>query len=109
HRGEPFAFINSTTAKEKGIADNDYIRVFNDYGSFLVKAKVSACVRPDQLVIYHAWEPYQYQNWMSYDGLLPGPPKGIQFAGGYRPYEYSLWHYSPAQCDRQTNIAFERA
>ncbi len=109
HRGEPFAFINSTAAKEKGIADNDYIRVFNDYGSFLVKAKVSACVRPDQLVIYHAWEPYQYQNWMSYDGLLPGPPKGIQFAGGYRPYEYSLWHYSPAQCDRQTNIAFERA
>jgi steroid C-25 hydroxylase alpha subunit len=109
HRGEPFAFINDTAAKEKGIADHDYIRVFNDYGSFIVKAKLSSCTRPDQLVIYHAWEPYQYPNWMPYDGLLPGPPKGLHFAGGYRHYEYTLWNWSPSQSDRQTNITFEKA
>jgi DMSO reductase family type II enzyme molybdopterin subunit len=109
HRGEPFAFINETAAAQKGIADNDYIRVFNDYGAFIVKAKLSSCTRPDQLVIYHAWEPYQYPNWMPYDGLLPGPPKGLHFAGGYRHYEYTLWNWSPSQSDRQTNIAFEKA
>jgi steroid C-25 hydroxylase alpha subunit len=109
HRGEPFAFINSDVAEQKRIADNDYIRVFNDYGSFIVRAKLSSCTRPDQLVIYHAWEPYQYPNWMPYDGLLPGPPKGLHFAGGYRPYEYTLWNWSPSQSDRQTNISFERA
>jgi steroid C-25 hydroxylase alpha subunit len=107
HRGEPFAFINSGEARSKGIADNDYIRVYNDYGSFIVRAKLSACTRPDQLVIYHAWEPYQYPNWMPYDGLLPGPPKGLHFAGGYRHYEYSLWNWSPSQSDRQTNIDYE--
>ncbi len=109
HRGEPFAFINETVAGQKGIADNDYIRVFNDYGAFIVRAKLSSCTRPDQLVIYHAWEPYQYPNWMPYDGLLPGPPKGLHFAGGYRHYEYTLWNWSPSQSDRQTNIAFEKA
>jgi DMSO reductase family type II enzyme molybdopterin subunit len=109
HRGEPFAFINNRVAKDKGIADNDYIRVFNDYGEFIVRAKLSACIRPDQLVIYHAWEPYQYPNWMPYDALLPGPPKGLHFAGGYRHYEYTLWNWSPSQSDRQTNISFERA
>ncbi len=109
HRGEPFAFVNDRFAKDKGIGDNDFIRVFNDYGEFLVRAKLSSCVRPDQLVIYHAWEPYQYPNWMPYDGLLPGPPKGLQFAGGYRHYEYTLWNWAPLQCDRQTNISFEKA
>ncbi|MFZ0245653.1 molybdopterin-dependent oxidoreductase [Candidatus Binatus sp.] len=109
HRGEPFAFINDTVAKEKGIADHDYIRVYNDYGSFITRAKLSSCTRPDQLVIYHAWEPYQYPNWMPYDGLLPGPPKGLHFAGGYRHYEYTLWNWAPSQSDRQTNIDFEKA
>ncbi len=109
HRGEPFAFINSTVAHDKGIADGDFIRVFNDYGEYLVRAKPSGCVRPDQLVIYHAWEPYQYPNWMPYDALLPGPPKGIHFAGGFRHYEYSIMTWTPSQSDRQTNISFERA
>ncbi len=109
HRGEPFAFINSTGARDKGIADGDFIRVFNDYGQYLVRAKPSGCVRPDQLVIYHAWEPYQYPNWMPYDALLPGPPKGIHFAGGFRHYEYSIMTWTPSQSDRQTNISFERA
>lgn len=109
HRGEPFTFINDAVARQKSIADNDYIRVFNDYGEYIVRAKLSPCVRPDQLVIYHAWEPYQYPNWMPYDALLPGPPKGLHFAGGYRHYEYTLWNWSPFQTDRQTNVSFEKA
>jgi DMSO reductase family type II enzyme molybdopterin subunit len=109
HRGEPFCFINDQEATRRGIADHDYVRVFNDYDDFLVRAKVSACVRPDQLVIYHAWEPYQHPNWKSQDRLLPGPPKGLHYAGGYRHYEYSLWSWSPTQSDRQTNVSYERA
>ena len=108
HRGEPFAFVNQTVAEEKGIKDNDYMKVFNDYGSFKVLAKVSPMVRPDQLVIYHAWEPYMYKDWMPYDGMLPGPPKGIHFAGGYRHFEYTLWNWGPTQVDRQTNCDFEK-
>ncbi|HSR56854.1 MAG TPA: molybdopterin-dependent oxidoreductase [Candidatus Binataceae bacterium] len=109
HRGEPFAFINDTVATEKGIGDHDFIRVFNDYGEFLVRAKRTACVRPDQLVIYHAWEPYQHPNGMPQDGIMPGPPKGLHFAGGYRHFEYTLFSWAPTQNDRQTNISFERA
>ena len=109
HRGEPFAFVNTESAKARGIAEHDYIRVFNDYGSFIVRAKLSPCTRPDQVVIYHAWEPYQYPNWMPHDGILPGPPKGLHFAGGYRHFEYTLWNWAPSQSDRQTNIDFEKA
>jgi DMSO reductase family type II enzyme molybdopterin subunit len=109
HRGEPFCFINESVAHEKGIEDHDYVRVFNDYSEFMVRAKLSSCVRPDQLVIYHAWEPYQHPNWESQDRLLPGPPKGLHFAGGYRHFEYSLWNWAPSQSDRQTNVSYEKA
>ncbi|MBI4897122.1 MAG: molybdopterin-dependent oxidoreductase [Actinobacteria bacterium] len=109
HRGEPFCFLNETEANKKGIEDHDYVRVFNDYSEFIVRAKLSSCVRPDQLVIYHAWEPYQHPNWQSQDRLLPGPPKGLHFAGGYRHFEYSLWNWAPSQSDRQTNVSYERA
>lgn len=109
HRGEPFAFINDGSARAKGVTDNDFVRVFNDYGSFMVRAKLTPCVRPDQLVIYHAWEPYQHPNGMPQDGIQPGPPKGIHFAGGYRHFEYTLFSWAPTQNDRQTNIDFERA
>jgi anaerobic selenocysteine-containing dehydrogenase len=109
HRGEPFAFVNDLVAAEKGVSDHDFIRVFNDYGEFLVRAKLTPCVRPDQVVVYHAWEPYQHPNGMPQDALMPGPPKGIHFAGGYRHFEYTLFSWAPTQNDRQTNVAFERA
>ncbi|MFA7269281.1 MAG: molybdopterin-dependent oxidoreductase [Sterolibacterium sp.] len=109
HRGEPFCFLNNTAAAAKGVADGDFVRVFNDYDSFTVRAKLSSTVRPDQLVIYHAWEPYQYPDWKSYDTLLPGPPKGLQFAGGYRHFEFTLFNWAPYQSDRQTNVTFELA
>ncbi|MFZ0888393.1 MAG: molybdopterin-dependent oxidoreductase [Candidatus Binataceae bacterium] len=109
HRGEPFAFLNDKVARDKGVHDNDFIRVYNDYGSFLVRAKFSACVRPDQIIVYHAWEPYQHPNGMPHDALLPGPPKGLHFAGGYRHFEYTLFSWAPSQSDRQTNVTFEKA
>lgn len=109
HRGEPFAFINSETAAEKRISDNDYIRVFNDYGECLIRAKQSPCVRRDQVIIYDAWDPYQHPNWISHCAVLPGPVKGLHFAGGYRHYQYNLFNWSPQQADRQTNVSFEKA
>ncbi|MFA7268748.1 MAG: molybdopterin-dependent oxidoreductase [Sterolibacterium sp.] len=109
HRGEPFCFLNTTAATAKGVADGDFVRVFNDYDSFTVRAKLSSTTRPDQLVIYHAWEPYQYPDWKSYDTLLPGPPKGLHLAGGYRHFEYSLLNWTPQQSDRHTSVDFELA
>jgi DMSO reductase family type II enzyme molybdopterin subunit len=109
HRGEPFAFVNDAVAHSKGVEDGDFIRVFNDYGDFLVRAKLTACVRPDQVVVYHAWEPYQHPGGKPQDYLLPGPPKGLHFAGGYRHFEYTLFSWAPTQNDRQTNVTFERA
>jgi len=55
-------------ARARNVADGDRIRVFSDVGEFEAMAKVAFSVRPGQVIIYHAWEPYQFK-----DGRPAGP------------------------------------
>jgi nitrate reductase alpha subunit len=60
-RAEPVAYINAQDAGRRGINDNDLIWVYNDVGGFKVHAKIAPSVQPGQVVVYHAWEPYQFE------------------------------------------------
>jgi DMSO reductase family type II enzyme molybdopterin subunit len=62
-RGGPAAWVSSRDAAARGVADGDAIRIFNDVGEFEAIAKVAPTVRPGQVVVYHAWEPYQFKGW----------------------------------------------
>jgi molybdopterin-containing oxidoreductase family molybdopterin binding subunit len=57
---EPFIFINNEDAKKKGIKDGDTVKVFNDRGYVVVKAALSAGVRPGVLVLDHGWQEDQF-------------------------------------------------
>ena len=35
------------------------------------------------MIIYHAWEPYQFPGGKSYDIAIPGLIKWLHLAGGY--------------------------
>lgn len=109
HRGEPFIFINREDAAAKNIKDGGYVRVFNDYGEFTVQAKVSSLPRPGQVVIYHAWDPYQFPGRRSYDFIIPGLIKPLHLAGGYGHLNYYLWNWQPQQVDRHVNVDLEPA
>lgn len=108
HRGEPFMFVNENDARRKSVADGDRIRVFNDYGEFIVQAKLSALPAPGQLIIYHAWEPHQYTSWRSYDYIIPGLIKPLHLAGGYGHLNYWVSNWQPQQVDRHISVDFER-
>jgi anaerobic selenocysteine-containing dehydrogenase len=71
HRGRPGMFMNPKDAKAKGLDDGELAEVFNDFNSFQVHIITSASVRPGQVIIYHAWEPYQFPGWKSYDAAIP--------------------------------------
>lgn len=62
-RGEPVAYVSISDAEARGIHDHDYIRVHNDVGQFQVRAKVSPTVQPGTVIVYHAWEGYQFKDW----------------------------------------------
>ncbi|MBI2060963.1 MAG: molybdopterin-dependent oxidoreductase [Nitrospirae bacterium] len=109
HRGEPFMFINAMDAKEKDIEDGEYVHVQNDIDHFTIQAKVSALPRRGQVIVYHAWDPYQYKDWKSYDTAIPGMVKWLHLAGGYGHLKFWVWNWQPVQSDRHVFVDIRKA
>jgi DMSO reductase family type II enzyme molybdopterin subunit len=107
-RGEPVIIIGTDTAEERGIGDGDTVRVFNDLGSFEIHAKISSSVRPEQVIVYHAWEPSQFKNGKSHQSLIPSPMNPIHLAGGYFQLQPTLLMGQPGCPDRGTRVELER-
>ena len=62
---EPFVYMHPVSAGKRGIAENDLVKVFNTAGEVELRAKVTANVPEDFLVLYEAWFPkrkYNVQN-----------------------------------------------
>jgi len=109
HRGEPFLLMHPGDAGARGLADSDDVRVYNDFDEFRVRVKLSPSVRPGQVIIYHAWEPYQYRNWKPYDTAIPGMIKWLHLAGGYGHLKFWRDNWQPQQADRAISVEVEKA
>ncbi len=107
-RGGPVVFIGHRDAAARAIEDGDTVRVFNDMDSFEVQAKVSAAVRPGQVIVYHAWEPYQFKEHKSPHAVTPSPINPIQLAGGQLHLQPRLMVGTPGPSDRDTRVDVER-
>ncbi|RMF21393.1 MAG: hypothetical protein D6760_09525, partial [Deltaproteobacteria bacterium] len=107
-RGEPVIYISSADARRRGISDGDLVRVYNDLGECLVHAKVSGAVRPGQVIVYHAWEPYQFRSPRSIQALMPSPLNPVQLAGGYFHLQPMVMMQQPGGNDRGTRVEIER-
>jgi DMSO reductase family type II enzyme molybdopterin subunit len=108
-RGEPAIFMAALDAKERGIADDDRVRVFNDVGEFVARAKVAAAVQPGQVVIYHAWEPYQFEGWKGQQEPVPAPWKALHLAAGYGQIHYRPIYSAPGHSPRAQTVDVARA
>ena len=106
-RGEPLVYLNAGDARRKGIQDHDWVRVRNDLGFFDARAKISGAIRPAQVHIYHAWEPYQFRNGASHQEIAPSPLKVTQLVGDYGQLHWGYAHYEPNQPDRDTRVDVE--
>ena len=102
-------FVNPEDAERKGLKDADLVEVFNDFSSFKVHIITATSVRPGQVVIYHAWEPYQFPDWKSYDAAIPGMVKYLHFAGGYGHLRHWRWNWQPVQSDRAITVDMRKA
>lgn len=107
-RGVPLIHMSPKDAQARGIKDHDYVRVFNDLNSFNVHVKICPAIRPGQVMIYHAWEPFQFDNLKSHQSLIPSPMKPLHLAGGYGQLKWRFAHCQPCQFDRETRIEVEK-
>jgi DMSO reductase family type II enzyme molybdopterin subunit len=115
HQGRPFMFMNTEDAKKRGIEDGDLVRVHNDFDDFNVHVKLTSAARsekgprPGQVIIYHAWEPYQFEKWKSYDTSIPGMIKWLDLAAGYGHLNYYRWNWCTQPVDRAISVEVEKA
>jgi len=103
-RGEPVMFIGAKDAEARTVRDGMRVRVWNDLASFEVMAKVSPALRPGQLILYHAWENYQFPKGKGFQNLVPSPLNPVELAGGQfhlRPMTICL---QPSHTDRDTRV-----
>ena len=108
HRGHPLIIMNPKDAAARGVADGEEVRVFNDFDSFHIRTMLSPAARPGQVIVYHAWEPYQHRNWKSYDTIIPGMIKWLHLAGGYGHLNYYPMNWVQQQVDRAIPVEVEK-
>ena len=115
HQGRPFMFMNPEDAKKRGIQNDDYVRVYNDFDEFYIHVKLTASARPQngpepgQVVVYHAWEPFMFKKWKSYDAAIPGLIKWLDLAGGYGHLKFWRWNWCLQPVDRAIAVDVEKA
>ncbi len=103
-RGRPVMYMNDADADARRIADGDLVEVYNDIDSFRIHAKISSALRPGQVIVYHAWENYQFPGGKGFQNLIPSPLNPVELAGGeghLRPIQICL---QPGQNDRDTRV-----
>ncbi|OGP51784.1 MAG: hypothetical protein A2X89_10545 [Deltaproteobacteria bacterium GWD2_55_8] len=108
-RGGPLMFMSAKDALSREIRDGDTVEVSNDVASFRVQAAVSPAVRPGQVIIYHAWENYQFEGWRHFKSVMASPMNPVELAGDYfqiRPITMSNY---PGFSDRGTRVEVRRA
>jgi anaerobic selenocysteine-containing dehydrogenase len=107
-RGEPVMFMSKEDALSRGVQDGDKVEMFNDVAAFPVRAVVSPGVRPGQVIMYHAWENYQFDGWRHFKSVMASPMNPIELAGDYfqiRPITMSNY---PGFSDRGTRVDVKR-
>jgi DMSO reductase family type II enzyme molybdopterin subunit len=107
-RGEPVLYLSLVDCRKRGIRDHDWVRVHNDLGSFVARAKPTDAIRPGSVHIYHAWEPFQFKGGVSHQALCPSPLKVTQLVGDYGHIHWGFGRYEPNQVPRDTRVGVER-
>ncbi|MDP3939243.1 MAG: molybdopterin-dependent oxidoreductase [Deltaproteobacteria bacterium] len=103
-RGEPVIYMNPGDAAKRGIGEHGRARVANDIGAFEIRVKLSPAIRPGQLFIYHAWEPYQFAGWHGPHEPIASPWKPIHLVGDYGQLHYRMYYAAPGFHPRGTTV-----
>ncbi|MCZ7528437.1 MAG: molybdopterin-dependent oxidoreductase [Acidimicrobiia bacterium] len=107
-RGGPEAFVSPVDARARGIDDNDWIRVFNDVGEFVLRAKVAPSVQPGEVICYHAWEGFQFPDGNTQNNVAASPLKPNNMVGEYGHLQYRGAYMSMNHVPKEIAIEIEK-
>ena len=107
HRGEPHVVVHPEDAAREGIADHQPVRVSNEAGSFVVRAKLSPTQRPGGVTVYSGWDGHQFPGWNPPSDVEPSLVKHLGLAAGYGHLRYGPMEWQPVPCDRPVAVDIE--
>ncbi|OGO51942.1 MAG: hypothetical protein A2148_04655 [Chloroflexi bacterium RBG_16_68_14] len=103
-RGGPVMYVSPKDAAARGLQDHDVAWVQNDVGGFKVHVKLAPGVQPGQVVMYHAWEPYQFERWSGQQAVNPSPWKPLHLVGDYGQLQYRFALAQPSNISRAMTV-----
>lgn len=115
-RGGPIVWISEVDAKAAGIADNDWIEVFNVNGAIACRAVVSQRVPQGMSMMYHAQERVINVPGSEITGLRGGIHNSVtrivmkptHMIGGYAQYSYGFNYYGTVGCNRDEFVIIRK-
>ncbi len=108
-RGGPVVYVSLKDAEARGLKDHDLAWVQNDVGGFKVRVKLAPSVQPGQVVMYHAWEPYQFEQWVGQQAVNPSPLKPLHLVGDYGQLHYRFALAQPSHISRAMTVELAKA
>ena len=108
-RGEPVMYVSQEDARRHGLGDHDVAWVHNDVGGFKVRVKIAPGVQPGQVVMYHAWEPYQFDSWAGQQAVNPSAWKPLHLVGDYGQLRYRFALAQPSHISRAFCVDLSKA
>jgi nitrate reductase alpha subunit len=107
-RGGPIVWLSETDAKRAGIADNDWIELFNLNGAIAARAVVSQRVHEGMCLMYHAQEKIVNVPGSQITGLRAGIHNSVtrtvlkptHMVGGYAQLAYGFNYYGTVGSNR---------
>ncbi|TAK31309.1 MAG: nitrate reductase subunit alpha [Chloroflexota bacterium] len=109
---EPF-WINDQDAERIGVADNDWVEVYNDHGVVVTRAVVSARLPRGVCIFYHSPErtisvprsPLRGNRRAGgHNSLTRIRLKPLFMAGGYAQFTYHFNYWGPTGVNRDTHV-----
>ncbi|MGI6458274.1 MAG: molybdopterin-dependent oxidoreductase [bacterium] len=107
-RGLPIVYIHPDDARQRGIEDNDWVRIFNNQGEAVVKAKILPGEKPHRITMYHGWEKFlgfQKGGWQSLTYIKIKP---TQLVGQYGQLHFKLNYWGPTGSNRDIKVNIEK-
>jgi nitrate reductase alpha subunit len=115
--GEP-CWLSEKDAEELGIKDNDHVEVYNDHGTYVTRACVSARIPKGVCIVYHAVErTYNIAKSQERRGKKGEPRRGGMnnsftrvhlkpnlMCGGYGQFTYHFNYWGPVGVNRDTHV-----
>jgi nitrate reductase alpha subunit len=105
--------MNEADAAELGVADNDWVEIYNDHGVAVTRAAVSA--RIPRGICFHSHSPERtisvprsplrgYRRAGVHNSVNRTRLKPNLMVGGYGQFTYHFNYWGPVGCNRDTSV-----